>query len=133
MIFRLVVALAATVAVYLMQGVPGVLVVDLPVDAPGFHCVVYREAGATLSSGHAAVLGSQDIEDAADAQGGDYLVLWSDSDDVPAEYAEAVSKMAGQPLPQWCLSDSTTRKFVIGTPPTTVPEALAQIKQVRGL
>jgi hypothetical protein len=122
MIFRLVVALAATVAVYLMQGVPGVLVVDLPVDAPGFHCVVYREAGATLSSGHAAVLGSQD-----------YLVLWSDSDDVPAEYAEAVSKMAGQPLPQWCLSDSTTRKFVIGTPPTTVPEALAQIKQVRGL
>lgn len=103
---------------------------DLPIKAEGFHCVILREQGQRLSKGHAAVLGSQEVEDAA----GTYLVVWTDqsADTIPAIYHDALERMRQAETPQWCLCDSRTGKSYVGPPPETIDDALAQIASIKG-
>lgn len=103
---------------------------DLPIDADRFHCVIARQL--KVSRGHAAVLGSQDVEDAATATGGEYLVVWPDTTNYPAAYEGVVTEMRGRDMPQWCLSDRGTGLSVIGPLPESVEDAVAEIERVQG-
>ena len=120
------------------DGVPVPRQADLPIDAPGFHCVFLRERGQVISKGHAAVFGSQEVEDAASADGGKYHVFWADqpAESIPEIYHGVVEAMRGKELPQWCLCDSTTGRSLIASPPSThdaVEFAVAGIQQTRGV
>lgn len=104
---------------------------ELPINADGFHCVVLREHGQSIASGVAAVLGSQEVEDAADAAG-EYTTFWADETDVPAAYQDAIDRMRSGGLPQWCLCDSRTGRSYLGAVPDSVAAALAKIAEIGG-
>lgn len=103
----------------------------LLVEADGFHAIVLRSDADTLSKGQAATLGSQDVEDAASANGGEYEVYWTDETPEPAHQA-AINGLAPHGTPSWYICDSVTHRSKIGPVPESTEEALAAIAEVRG-